>query len=171
MADVFINDVAYDSSCVTVKLDGVFPVPGFMSVGLGKGLTPGKTVTPMGELGPTKRTRGRFSSDGFSLKVLYGQSSKLHQYLLQKASILGVESISGVQFNISCALEAQPNVVETISLFGCHLYGPDIQGTDSPDSNDPMTAEYSLQPLNRSIRSADGVEIYDWYRNQNAPNY
>jgi hypothetical protein len=170
MSDVWINDTAYDSSCVTATIAG-FAVPGFYGSELGKGLTKGKAVPLMGNIGPSKRTRGRWSPDGFSLKVLFDQLGSFSNIIASlssggSVSSLGPEQLGGVTFNLVVAYEAAPGTgTITVTLWACRAYGPDIQGAGEPDSDDPAHGVYDLQPMNRSIKFQDGTELFDWIPN------
>jgi hypothetical protein len=166
MASIFINETAYDASCVTVKVDGIVALPGVQSVTLGSGLQMGKLLFQVGSIKPVKRTRGRFSGDGFEIKFLMEQAQAYMEYLQNAAGgILGPEGIAGVNHNMVISLELVPNsaLVTTITLESCHAFGPDIQGIDSPDSSEAMTATFKLQPMNRSIQLPNGKIFKDAY--------
>lgn len=166
MATIFVNETAYDASCVTVKVNGILALPGVQSITLGSGLQMGKLLFQLGSIKPIKRTRGRFSGDGYEMKLLLEQQQVYMEYLADNAGgVLGPEGISGVNHNIVVSLELVPNtgLVTTITLESCHAFGPDLQGLDSPDSSEAMTANFKLQPMNRIIQFPDGRIIKDAY--------
>jgi hypothetical protein len=147
----------WDASCMTLKLDGVYPVAGVQGINLGDPIEPGKPVVQQGRMGPKDVTKKLFKGDsGFSLKVLAAEDQDMISYLNSRGGALNVEGYSGVSTTIT-ATYVRGVYIFRVELLSAHIYNPSISGTDSPDGRDPLVCEHKIVCLNRSIN-----DVLDW---------
>jgi hypothetical protein len=142
---------------MTAKLDGALYLTGVQSITLGDGLEVGKQVNQAGQLGPMGFTKPLFKGDGnFSLKILAAGGTLMEAYLLGKGGIVQPEGIYSVKSSLKVTLNLEDDLFE-IEVQNVQFLPPTYTGLDSPDSREPLTAEYKFTCTNR-LRN----DVPDW---------
>ncbi len=142
----------WDSSCMSAKINGVFPISGVQGINFGEPIEVGKPVTQQGRMGPKAVTKKLFKGDsGFSLKVLAAEDQDMVNYLNSIGGALSVEGYPSVSVSL-IATYTRDSSIFRVELQKAHIYNPSISGTDSPDGRDPLVCEHKIVCLNRVIQ-------------------
>jgi hypothetical protein len=156
---------AFDGSCMSLSLNGVYPLVGVQEISLGDGMELGKEVVQMGDCGPFARTRGMFKGDsGFSIKIHdYGAKDFITN--LTANGIPGPDGIHSIVVpTLNFMYRLPNNIMTTIICYQVQFVDPGFSGAMSSDSRDSLVREYKFGCMNRSI---DGFKA--WTENDTPP--